>query len=180
MRAIAAHLYQQKDFGLRDLRSDAFLRAHRRRRRRRRLTRRAVAVSVERASSSAARPRQRFGRFHPRPAARLELAANHQRILIFPSHGSPGLRHLYRRPRSRKAKIHYRNESAAGLISNHRALPTRRADLTLRAHERACRTPGGMRPSLLPLILFSFREMNMMSPVPWPYSPSCELNSRAL
>jgi hypothetical protein len=153
------------DLGLRGLRSDAFLRAHRRRRRRRLTRRRAVAVSVERASSSTARPRQRFGRFHPRPAA---LALNWQpttnEFFIFPSHGSPGLRHLYRRPRSRKAKIHYRNESAAGLISNHRALPTRRADLTLRAHERACRTPGGMRPSLLPLILFSFREMNMMSP----------------
>jgi hypothetical protein len=150
-------LVPAKDFGLRGLRSDF--------RRRRRLTRRAVAVSVERASSSTARPRQRFGRFHPRPAA---LALNWQpttnEFFIFPSHGSPGLRHLYRRPRSRKAKIHYRNESAAGLISNHRALPTRRADLTLRAHERACRTPGGMRPSLLPLILFSFREMNMMSP----------------
>jgi hypothetical protein len=147
-------LVPAKDFGLRGLRSDF--------RRRRRLTRRAVAVSVERASSSTARPRQRFGRFHPRPAA---LALNWQ-----PTNS------LYSHPMAHRGFVLFiagpvRGKQRSTIATKAppdsfqiTAWPTRRADLTLRAHERACRTPGGMRPSLLPLVLFSFREMNMMSP----------------
>jgi len=81
------------------------------------------AVAVERTSSSTPLHGHDsvLGRFRraipPAPRSLWQPATN--AFFIFPSHGSPGLRPLYRRPRSRKAKIHHRNESAAGFISNH-------------------------------------------------------------
>jgi hypothetical protein len=81
--------------------SEACLRAHRRRRRRplRRGGRR--LRGARHPPLHGHRPRQRSRSIPTGDSTRAALALA---FFIFPSHGSPGLRPLYRRPRSRKAR----------------------------------------------------------------------------